>query len=219
MAQSGKSLESEVLEDALAIYGFLRQETSSSDHGQAAIVQLLVLHFEEALGVLGHEVEGVESEVAGDVVGLELSRLVNGVVGGILPTLLEAECLGGTDGGHEQSPEDRGDLSDVGDCWAGDLRVEEEGRALHLLADEEADGGKHGDAAVGQFSLAVAVHGCVVGTLSKAEGVKEDIGSETAGKLADIDGIEGGGGLGGLGRSKSGGGSDESERGKKELHC
>lgn len=214
-----ESLESEVLEDALAVNGFLCQEPSSSDHGQAAVVQLLVLHLEEALSVLGHEVEGVETEVAGDVVGLELSRLVDGVVGGILPTLLEAECLGGADGGHEQGPEDRRDLGDVGDGGAGDLRVEEEGRALHLLADEETDRGEHGDAAVGQFRLAVAVHGCIVGALSEAEGVKEDIGSETARKLADIDGVEGSGGLGGLGRSKGGGGSDESERGKKELHC
>ena len=66
-------------------------------------------------------------------------------------------------------------------------------------------GGKHGDTAVGQFSLAVAVHGSIVGTLSEAEGVKVDIGSETAGELADVDGVEGGGGLGGLGRSKGGG--------------
>ena len=214
-----QSLESEVLQDTLPVNGFLCQETCSSNHSQAAIVQLLVLHLEEALSVLGHEVEGVETEVAGDVVGLELSRLVDGVVGGILPTLLEAECLGGTDGGHEQGPEDRRHLGDVGDGRAGDLRVEEEGRALHLLTDEETDGGKHGDTAVGQFSLAVAVHGSIVGTLSEAEGVKVDIGSETAGELADIDGVEGSGGLGGLGRSKGGGGSDESEGGKKELHC
>ena len=38
-----ESLESEVLEDTLAVNGFLCQEPSSSDHSQAAVVQLLVI--------------------------------------------------------------------------------------------------------------------------------------------------------------------------------
>ncbi len=215
----GQNLEAKVLKDSLAVHGLLGEEAGSGDHGEAAVVQLLVLHLEEALGVLGHEVEGVETEVAGDVVGLELSGLVDGVVHGVLPALLEAECLGGTDGGDEEGPEEGRDLGDVGDGRSGDLGVEEEAGSLHLLADEEADGGEHRDAAVGELGLAVPVHEGVVGTVSKAQGVEVDIGGEAAGELTNVDGVEGGGGLGGLGGGEGGGRSDESEGGKKELHC
>mmetsp|Transcript_33315 Transcript_33315/g.98262 ORF Transcript_33315/g.98262 Transcript_33315/m.98262 type:complete len:221 (+) Transcript_33315:199-861(+) len=212
-------LEPKVLKDALAVNGLLGEESSGGNHGKAAVVELLVLHLEEIIGVLGHEAEGVETEVAGDVVGLELTRLVDGGVDGVHPALLEAECLGGTDDGDEQGPEEGRDLSDVGDGRSGDLRVEEEAGSLHLLADDEADGGEHCNSAVSELGLAVSVHEGIVGTLGKAQGIKVHIGGETAGKLADVDGIEGGGGLGGLSRSEGSGRSDESEGGKKELHC
>ena len=176
----GQNLEAKVLKDSLAVHGLLGEEAGGGDHGEAAVVQLLVLHLEEALGVLGHEVEGVETEVAGDVVGLELSGLVDGVVHGVLPALLEAEGLGGTDGGDEEGPEEGRDLGDVGDGRSGDLGVEEEAGSLHLLADEEADGGEHGDAAVGELGLTVLLDGSEISVGCEPGWVKVANGGERA---------------------------------------
>eukprot|EP00563_Minutocellus_polymorphus_P004713 CAMPEP_0181036520 /NCGR_PEP_ID=MMETSP1070-20121207/8903_1 /TAXON_ID=265543 /ORGANISM="Minutocellus polymorphus, Strain NH13" /LENGTH=148 /DNA_ID=CAMNT_0023114157 /DNA_START=82 /DNA_END=528 /DNA_ORIENTATION=+ len=140
----GKDLRGEVLEDALAVDGLLCEESSGGEHGKAAVLELLRLHLEELLGVLGGEAEGVEAKVTGVVFGEELSGGVNGGLRGVDPSLLGAELLGGTDGGDEGDPELRGDLGDVADGGAGDGGIEEEGAALNLLANEETDGGEHG---------------------------------------------------------------------------
>jgi hypothetical protein len=59
----------------------------------------------------------------------------------------------------------------VGDRGAGDLSVEEEGGALDLLADKEADEREHGDSAVGELGLAEAADLVLVGALEEVEGV------------------------------------------------
>ena len=94
-----------MLEDALAVNGLLGEESGSGEHGKAAVLELLGLHLEELLGVLGHEAEGVEAEVTRGVVGEELSGGVDGGVRGVDPALLGAELLGGADGGDEGDPE------------------------------------------------------------------------------------------------------------------
>ena len=133
-----------MLDDALSVACLLREETGGGDHGKTAVLELLGLHLEELLGVLGGKAEGIEAEVTGGVDGEELSGGIDGGLRGVNPALLGAELLGGADGGDESDPELGGDLGDVGDGGAGDGGVEEEGGALNLLTNEEADGGEHG---------------------------------------------------------------------------
>ena len=57
------------------------------------------------------------------------------------------------------------------DRGAGDLRVEEEGGALDLLADEEAERREHRDAAVGDLDVRVALGLGLVDAVVEAEEV------------------------------------------------
>ena len=49
--------------------------------------------------------------------------------------------------------------------------VEEEGGALDLLTDEEAEGGEHGDATVGDLDVGVALRLRLLNVVEEAEGV------------------------------------------------
>ena len=87
--------------------------------------------------------------------GTARSHLFGVVVLGANPSDLCPPHLTDTDEEDERLPERPRDLSEVLDSGAGDLRVEEERRALDLLPDEEADKGEHGDTAVGELGLTV----------------------------------------------------------------
>lgn len=75
------------------------------------------------------------------------------------------------DEGAEEAPERSGHLLEVIDSGAGDLRVEEERGALHLLAHEEAERRKHGDAAVGDLDVGVTLSLGLVDAVEETEGV------------------------------------------------
>merc|ERR1719238_2520066 len=140
------------------------------DHRGAAVVDLLELHVVEPGLVLAlGEVEGIEGVVTGGVVGLEEEELVG--IEGVLPRVLDAGGLNGEDEGAEETPEEAGDLLEVVDGGAGDLGVEEEGGALDLLADEEAERGEHGNTAVGDLDVRVALGLAGVDAVEEAESV------------------------------------------------
>lgn len=62
------------------------------------------------------------------------------------------------------------DLLELVDCGAGDVAVgvQEGGEVLQLLADDEAQRGKHGHAAVHQLALAPAAHVLDAGAAGEA---------------------------------------------------
>ena len=65
----------------------------------------------------------------------------------------------------------RGDLLEVVDGGASHLGVEEEGGALDLLTDEEAESGEHGHATVGDLDVGVALSLGLVDAVEEAEEV------------------------------------------------
>ena len=71
----------------------------------------------------------------------------------------------------EETPEESGDLLEVVDGGASHPGVEEEGGALDLLTDEEAEGGEHGDATVGDLDVGVALRLRLLNVVEEAEGV------------------------------------------------
>ena len=86
-------------------------------------------------------------------------------------------------------PEGSGDLLEVVDGRAGDVGVEEEGGALDLLADEEAERGEHGDAAVGDLDVSVALSLAGLDAVEEAEGV-DSLGERgAAGDGASLDSL------------------------------
>ena len=84
---------------------------------------------------------------------------------------VDAADLGENDADTEGHPEEGGDLLEVVDGGAGDLGVEEEARALDLLADEETERGEHGDAAVGDLHVGETLCLSLVDVVVEAEGI------------------------------------------------
>jgi hypothetical protein len=211
----------EVLEDSLSVGELLGHESRGGKHGEAAVLELLGLHGDELGRVLGLEAEGVEAEVAGDVVGAEEAGLVDGDVAGAHPAPLGAVELDLGNGEDEGRPERSGDLGQVGDGRALDGGIEEEARSLDGLADKESDGGQHGDAAVRELGLAVPLQGVGVGLGSESKGVEDADGGEGARDGVEAEGGDRGRGDGGLlgaegaeGRGRGG----EEGKGGGDLH-
>ena len=171
-----------MLEDTLPVRQLLRYEASSGKHREPPVLELLGLHLLQLLRVLRLQAKRVEANVPRRVSIPELKvRLPLGVLG-VLPADRGPEGLGNSDGEHEELPERLRDLRKVGDCWPGDLGVEQEGASLDLLADEEAHEGQHRHAAVGELGLPEAPDLVVVGTLKEVQGVEELHGGEGAGE-------------------------------------
>merc|ERR1711943_3139 len=134
-----------------AVDELLGDHAGDGDHRDAAVVDLLELHVvEPGLVIALGEVEGIEGVVTGGVVGLEEEELVG--IEGVLPRVLDAGGLNGEDEGAEETPE-------------------EDGGALDLLADEEAERGEHGNAAVGDLDVRVALGLAGVDAVEEAESV------------------------------------------------
>ncbi len=96
--------------------------------------------------------------------------------------------------------------------------VEEEGRSLNLLSNEEANSGKHGNTSVGQLGFTVTLHGSLVGLLGESEGIEETDRGKNTRKFGGDESLEGGGLVGGLSRGEGGGRANKSEEGSSEHH-
>ena len=209
---------SKVLEDSLSVDKLLGHEASGGQHGKTTVLKLLGLHGLQLLGVGGLEAKGVEPNVTRGVGLTEKTWLGDGDILGLYPSDFGTGLLGGANGDGQENPENWGNLGKVADGRAADLGVEQERGALDLFADEESDSGKHGNAAVGQLGLTVALHGGFVGLVSESEGIKESHRGKSTWKLLSDESVEGGGLLD-RNRSKGGGRADEGEEGGGELHC
>mmetsp|Transcript_9443 Transcript_9443/g.10954 ORF Transcript_9443/g.10954 Transcript_9443/m.10954 type:complete len:229 (+) Transcript_9443:580-1266(+) len=208
---------SEVLNDSLPIYSLLGQETCSSNHCQTSILKLLGLHDLKLLSLLGHQAKGIELQVTGKVILLQHTRLVYRTVRGVNPSSLGTGCLVSSDEGNDDGPEAIRHLGDVGDGRSRDLRIEEEGRSLDLLADEESYNGKHGNATVGKLGFTVSLKGGIGGLLGKPERIEGSYRGEGSGKSIE-GGREGRGSLVGRHRGECRGRCCEEGENGGELH-
>jgi|AntAceMinimDraft_5_1070358.scaffolds.fasta_scaffold95156_1 hypothetical protein len=94
---------------------------------------------------------------------------------------VDAGDLSEDDADAKSHPEEGGDLLEVVDGRAGDGSVKEEARALDLLADEKAERGEHGDAAVGDLHVSEALRLGLVDVVVETESV--DAGAEGGASL------------------------------------
>ena len=206
-----------MLEDSLSVHGLLRQETGGGKHGKATVLKLLRYHHVQLLGIFRPQAKGIKSNIAGVVVVAKKSGLIVGGVGGVDPANLRALRLSGSNEGDDDGVPSAGHLQEVGDGRSGDLAFEEGGDSLDCLADQESENGEHGDAAVGDLGLAVALQGLLVGLGGEAERIEESHRSEGAGHAVDGEGAHCGGGPGNWCGCECGGGADESG-GEDKLH-
>ena len=178
-SQLSSYLEVEVLDDTLVVDKLLGHETGSGDHGEAAVVELLVLEVPELGGVAGLETERVETDIAGDVLGTEEAGPAEGDVLRLDPPLHGPRLLGGADPDGEKTPEEGRDLLEVIDGGPRDGGIEEEGRALDRLPDEATEGGEPGHASVSDFGFTVPLQGVLVGLLGEAKRVPDAEGGNS----------------------------------------
>ena len=206
-----------MLKDSLAINSLLGQKASSRKHGKTSVLKLLGNHNIELLGILGLQAKGIKSNVTRVVVGVQCTGLVELYFGGVNPTSLGTLQLSEAVSSNDEGIPASGNLAWVGDGRARDGRIEEEGRSLNGLTDEESDNGKHGNTAVGHLGLTVTLEGGLIGLLSKSKRIEEAHGSKSTGKVSGVEGIEAGGASASLGRGEGSGGAGKGGD-KSKLH-
>merc|ERR1719331_2160739 len=133
------------LEERGARLELLDDHARGGEHGEAAVLELL--------GVLGLEAERVEVEVARRVARAELEVVLRHRR--LHPAAERTERLRHGDEEEDDRPEARRHLPELVDANPRNLALEE-GREARL-ADEEAERREHGDAAVRELGLAVAL--------------------------------------------------------------
>lgn len=168
-----RNLVEEVLEDSLAVDKFLRHETGGGQHGQASVLEFLGLHEFEFLRVAGHQSQRIKAEVAGNVLVPQKTGLVDGDIRRIDKGDLRTLDFRSANGTAEAQPEKERHLAQMRNGGSTDLGVEQKGGSFDFLADQEANSGQHGHAAVRQFCLTVSLEGGSVGLVGKAEGVEK----------------------------------------------
>mmetsp|Transcript_15117 Transcript_15117/g.29715 ORF Transcript_15117/g.29715 Transcript_15117/m.29715 type:complete len:234 (-) Transcript_15117:231-932(-) len=150
---------------------FLCHESSQCDHSKTAVVKFLVLHRNERSLILRLHAKGIPSQVPGRVIVLQGEHLASGR---ILPSLARTSKLGTCSFNDDKGPESRGngvDLVEVRDCRALDEAVEERGLLVVFLG-EESKSSKHGDTAVSDFRLAVALQ-LRIPVFGESKGIEE----------------------------------------------
>lgn len=176
------ALEAKVLKDSLSVDKLLHNHTGSSQHSQAAVVDLLGLHLSEGLGILGFEAQGIEAKVSVDVTRSELrSGLVVGVTSLLLlhclPSVANVVALNegnqaNDEGGETKASEGIG-LLELVDGGANDLVTVEGSAELDLLTNDDAQGCKHGKASVLELALTPLDNFTLRGLFREASGVEE----------------------------------------------
>ena len=176
-------------------------------HGGTSLVKL-----DGTLGKLGFLIEGVPSEVKG-VVTEVTDEFSSGDVlhDGKLKEANEGNKLGnsgsrdGVEGGES-----------VGDILELESRVVNvSGETDSGFLDKVSNNGKHGDTSVLDLDVSETVELFLVSISNQAEGVEES--KRSLGTELVLEGVQGGGGSGLLGRSESSGGGNKG-KGDNRLH-
>mmetsp|Transcript_28355 Transcript_28355/g.40376 ORF Transcript_28355/g.40376 Transcript_28355/m.40376 type:complete len:212 (+) Transcript_28355:140-775(+) len=150
------SLGQQVLQHALAVHQLLCHDARHTQHGQAAVLQLLRAQLIEGRLVRGLQAQRIETQVAVHVVGLQLryACLLSIGLRSRLPSCQDVLAL---DQSHEEQhthPEVRHQvvsLLELVDRWACDLAVEQR---IEALSNQDAQESKHRHTAVLQLRLA-----------------------------------------------------------------
>jgi hypothetical protein len=179
------SLRREVFNDSLSIDQLLGEESGSSKHRQATILEFLGLHKSKFLGIRGLQAKGVKFQVARDVFLAQKTGLVVGDVLGFDPADFGTDGFGLCDTSTQEDPENGVHLGKVGDGRASDFTVEKESLAFDGFSDEETDGGQHGDAAVSELSFTVTLKGGFISLGGEASGVKKTYRGKGTGDCVD----------------------------------
>jgi hypothetical protein len=191
---------------------FMDHQTENSHHSRTSVVQL-----NSSLGKLGRLIEFIPSKVKGAV-----TEITNKCVlaGNILhdEKLKEANeekdlepAIGGDGVGAEES------IKSIG------IRVEGISGGVNITGDvhsstgdDVTQEGKLADTSVLDLDVTKAIEAGLAGIVEQAEGVEET--KRRLGTKLTLEGVEGGGGLAGLGRGKCGGGGGKSGEGGKLHH-
>ena len=191
---------------------FMDHQTENSHHRRTSVVQL-----NSTLGKLGSLIEFIPSKVKGAV-----TEITNKCVlaGNILhdEKLKEANeekdlepAIGGDGVGAEES------IKSIG------IRVEGISGGVNITGDvhsstgdDVTQEGKLADTSVLDLDVTKTIEAGLAGIVEQAEGVEET--KRRLGTKLTLEGVEGGGGLAGLGRGKCGGGGGKSGEGGKLHH-
>ena len=169
----------------------LNAHARGGKHSEATVLQFLCLHLGELLGIGGLQAKGVKSNVSGVVVVPEettegkvhlLLVVVHDGLWGCDPALESAAGLADADGNGKREEECGSNFLNLGKVGVGGARNLSSKERVEALADEVADGGHHGDAAVGDLGLAEALHLLQRQFLRKAKWVKLANRGEGAGE-------------------------------------
>ena len=188
-------------------------EAEDAHHGGAAVVEL-----DSTLEGLGLLIEGVPAEVEGTVteVSGELSLAGDVLHDAELKEANEDGHLDNASGGDGVGANEGGNAVGEGGEGVSGL-VNASGKVDSGAGDELAEEGKHADTSVLDLDVTEAVETLLVSIVEESEGIEESKrGLDTEGVLT-LEGTEGGGGLGNLGRREGGGGGGEGG-GDDELH-
>mmetsp|Transcript_44778 Transcript_44778/g.108171 ORF Transcript_44778/g.108171 Transcript_44778/m.108171 type:complete len:270 (-) Transcript_44778:56-865(-) len=177
---------SQVFNDSLAVDKFLGQEASSGKHSKTTVLKLLRLHLKELFWVFRLQAKRIESNVSWDVVITQKTWFVDRDILGLDPADFGTVKLSTGNTDTQDQPEGGVDLSKVGDGGSSDLAVEDESLGLDGFANEEADGGKHGNTSMGKLCLTVSLEGSFIGLLSETKRVEK-----TSGRDGSWDGVDG----------------------------
>jgi hypothetical protein len=182
----GACLQRKVLEDSLAINKLLCHEPSGGEHGKTAVLEFLGANRGELNGVGRLEAKGIEANVTRGVVGTEKTRLVNRGITRSNPSVLSTVELDLGNAQNKDDPERSRDLREVGDGGSLNGGIEEERRSLNLFANKESDNGQHGNASMGELSLAVTLEGVVISLRGEAKGIEESHRGEGSRKILGV---------------------------------
>ena len=174
----------------------LGHDSGHGDHGEPAVVQLLVPHLQQSSGPTGSPVQRIEAEVAVLVAVFESrypEALREGLVNGLpapvdvdqLNYSAEAEYVG------REGPEHVVSLLELVDGGAADPVPQQEGK---LLPEEHSQGSEHSDSSVFELSLAVYLE-LPLGEVSReAQRVEEAERSGDSGVGGGVESTDVGGG-------------------------
>ena len=185
---------------------FLYDHSNGSEHSKTTVVQFLVLHDHEVIGIGRLEVQRIEFQITGVVLVVQLCEpcfsiealfflqgdvLVHGF-GGEFPSDLRSKDFGGSNASSQPCEEERSDLvnlCEMGVGRSGDDSIEER---VEWLGNKVSNNGKHGNTSVGDLSLTESLdflNGEILGESKRIEITKRGDGTGQA--RAELVGVGG----------------------------
>ncbi len=166
-------------EDGSVVDEFLGAHTGPSKHCQSSVLEFSVLHVSESGGVGGLEAERIESDVTGVIVVSELPQGSGPRTKvGLDPSDLCSSEFGGSNGRGEQGKGRKRNLLQLVVGRSGQTEGSSEG-----FTDEVSDGSHHGNTAVHDFGLAVALDFVQSDSIAReSNGVKVSGGRKSSGE-------------------------------------